>query len=46
MNYYKLRKVAVEAWEAVPEDYLQELVKSVKERRQVVIAANEMDMKY
>jgi transposase len=46
MSYEKLRKAVMEAWEAVPDDYLQNLVKSIKERCQAVIAANGMHTKY
>jgi hypothetical protein len=36
MSYDKLRGAVMEAWEAVPEEYLQNLVKSMKERCEAV----------
>jgi hypothetical protein len=46
MSYDKLRKAVKEAWEAVPEDYLIGLLRSMKARCEAVIAANGMHTKY
>lgn len=46
MTYDELRKAVTEAWEAVPEDWLIELVRGMKERCQAVIDANGMYTKY
>lgn len=46
MAYDELRKAVEEAWDAVPEDWLIELVRGMKERCQAVIDANGMYTKY
>jgi hypothetical protein len=46
MSYNQLRKVVKEAWEAVPEDFLIELLRSMKACCEAVITANRMHIKY
>jgi transposase len=46
MSYDMLRRIVKEAWEAVPDLYLRELIISMPERCQAVIAANGMHTKY
>lgn len=46
MKYDELRKALKEAWDAVPEDWLIELIRGMKERCQAVIDANRMYTKY
>ena len=46
MSYDQLREAVLEAWEAVPEDWLIQLVREMRERCQAVIDANGMHTKY
>ena len=46
MSYDALRAAVREAWEAVPQSYLTELIGSMRERCQAVIKANGMHTKY
>ena len=46
MSYDKLRAAVKEAWEAVPEDYLMELLDSMPARCQAVINAKGMYTKF
>ena len=46
MSYDELRRVVKEAWEAVPEDWLIELVRGIRARYQAVIDANGIHTKY
>jgi hypothetical protein len=46
MRYDELRKAVKEAWNAVPEEWLIELVRGMKQRCEAVIKANGMYTKY
>jgi DDE superfamily endonuclease len=46
MSYDALRKAVKEAWDAVPNDYLMELLDSMPDRCKAVIKANGMHTKY
>jgi hypothetical protein len=46
MSYDQLRIAVKEAWEKVPEDWLLELVQSMPDRVQAVIAANGLYTRY
>ncbi|KAK4095897.1 hypothetical protein N658DRAFT_437247, partial [Parathielavia hyrcaniae] len=45
-SYDKLREYVKEAWEALPDDNLKQLLASMPERCKAVIAANGMHTKY
>lgn len=45
-SYEKLRQYVKEAWEALPDDYLKELLASMPDRCKAVIAAKGMYTKY
>lgn len=45
-SYEKLRQYVKEAWEALPDDYLKELLASMPDRCKAVIAAKGMHTKY
>ena len=45
-SYDKLRLYVKEAWEAIPEDFLKELLASMPARCKAVIEANGMHIKY
>jgi hypothetical protein len=46
MSYDELRKAVKDAWEAVSEDFLMSLLRSMRERCAAVIAVNGMHTKY
>ena len=46
MSYDKLYDVVTEAWKAVPEAYMMELLATMPARCEAVIAANGMYTKY
>ena len=46
MSYDRLRRAVREAWEAVPQEYLTELLESMPKRCQAVIDANGMHTKW
>jgi len=46
MSYDQLRVAVKEAWEKVPEDWLLDLVQSMLDRIQAVIAANGLYTRY
>ena len=45
-SYNKLRRYVQEAWEALPESFLEELINSMQARCQAVIEANGIHTKY
>jgi len=45
-SYNKLRRYVREAWDALPESYLAELLASMPERCKAVIETNGMHTKY
>lgn len=46
LGYDRLRSYVKEAWEELPDEYLQELLASIPARCQAVIDANGMHTKY
>ena len=46
MSYNQLRKAMKEAWEAIPKDWLIELVRDMRACCQAIIDANRMHTKY
>ena len=45
-NYSTLREAVCKAWDAVPSEYLESLISSMKRRCEAVIAANGLFTKY
>jgi uncharacterized protein YerC len=46
LSYERLRQYSIEAWDRLPDSYLQELLSSMKDRCAAVIAANGMHTNY
>ena len=46
VSYIRLHERVKEAWEAVPDDFLAELIASIPARYEAVIAANGMHINY